>query len=245
MAKVLNIMIEVGADLNYHNVDEDYGSDPKPWRNRIIDVVARRGDLMLMQRLLGANARHTSHTLTCAVDSGNEDLVLFLMNGVANINDWPYDWPYDRPYPIDCPLASAIRLQQESMVELVLDHTDPNALSMPQVFRSTWQAAVEVGSTKWIRKLLNVCAGVNPLNLGSALDTVTANSMREVDFELIDAGAVTSYLLGDSMEDPPALLSALKQQDSALVYTLLEKDTLVYHSKNASDLLDIAMSWET
>jgi len=242
MSKLVDVMIETGADLNDRSNIFLVNSE-EHWRYRLIDAVARRGDLMLMQRLLDANALLSVDTLSYAIDSGNEDLVRFLIEQGANING------EDDCYI--CPLAAAIRLQQKSMVDLVFGHMDEKALRVSHVFISTWRVAVEIRSMEWVQKLLAVSADMDPIVLGQALSIAIAHSMREVAFELIDAGADVNCLaefcsLLFTVNTPKPLELALKQQDSGLVWALFETGVRLHASRNRSDItnaLELAVSW--
>lgn len=235
MSDLIETMIEVGADLN-EGIDTICGEDSNPWRYRLIDAVARRGDLILMQRLLDADTLLSIDTLSCAIGSGNEDLVRLLISHGADTNG--NYWSYISP------LAAAVRLQRKSMVDLVRDRMTKKDLSISQVFKSTWRVAVEVGSMEWIQRLLTICADVDPRDLGYALSVTIANGMRATAFELIDAGADTNYNPSpDSPKFDTPLMSALKQQDSVLVEALLETGAGMYEWDDARDLLDRAALW--
>jgi ankyrin repeat protein len=205
-------MLKHKADLNYH-VENDHDGT---WPRRVIDMVAGRGNLVLMQKLLNEGVRLTGDTLPCAVSSGNEELVRLLLQHGAEVNSMG-------GLRIS-PLAAAIRLQRASMNELIACDSDTSTLSEGAMFQSALRAASEVGDLKWIEYLVHIGGEVRPADLGSALKIAVRDGNREVALALIDAGADTNVDSRTIPGDSPALLEALRQQDSVLVHALLNAD---------------------
>lgn len=253
LSKLIDLMVEVGADLNSSFVTREpyqhyqrYEETPlgtvvhtgsRAVTKRLLDAVVKRGDIKTTKRLLDAGALLTTIALSFAVESGNEILVRFLINQGADVSAECSVEDVGTPTQAStCPLAAAVRLQKESMVGIILVHMDTKALCSPHVFRSTWQAAVEVNSPEWIRRLLAVSAEMAPACLGYALDIAAEHGLRDVAFCLLDSGAdVTNWAR------TPALLSALQQEDRVLVYALLERDAI--QDRNRENFLEAALLW--
>ena len=222
----LDIMLEHKVDLNYQ-VRRRYDHE---WRSRVIDVVAGRGDLLLMQRLLDAGARQTDDTLPCAIESGNEDLVRLLLQHGGDVNSMG-------GLRIS-PLAATRRLQHASMDDIMAGMTDPSTFSNRGMFQSALSAASEVGDLKWIKELIHGAGDVYADDLGRALTIAVQNRKREVALALIDAGADTNIGLHEHFGHTSALLEALWHQDSVLVHALLNAD-----GNHISDGIELAVQW--
>jgi ankyrin repeat protein len=203
---VINIMLNVGADLNYH-VENSGGA------RRVIDVAAQRGNIDIVKLLLNSGAKMTGDTLACAVASGNEGLIRFLLNEKADINSIG-------SLGIT-PLAAAIRLKNDEIVKLLVDQKALTNLRDKKHFSAALKAASEVGDTTWIDYLVHFGGDVGPEDLGYALVIATRDGRDEAAKLLIDAGANANI---SSAGSGPPLYEALKRRNAALVLLLLDAD---------------------
>ena len=211
-SEILDIMLKHNVDLNYH----DHNGGRGGWPRRVIDVVARRGNLYLMQRLLYEGVRQTGDTLPCGISSGNEELVRLLLQYGGDVN---------RMGDLEIsPLAATIRLQRASMNEIIAPIIDMSTLSQRAMFYSALKAASEVGDLEWIEYLIHIGDDVHPDDLGTALAIAAKNGKREVALALIDAGADTNVVSHRLGPNDRAIRSALRDQDSVLVHALLNAD---------------------
>lgn len=201
--ETLKIMHENGADINY--AEAHYGRILT-----VIDVVAGHGDLIMIKHLFGAGARFTGDTLPCAISSGNEALVQYLLDHGARTDSMGL-------LKIS-PLAAAIRLQIREVLDLVVCPQSLISLGDPEYLRSAFQAALEVRDAKWIKDLGGL-GEVRPEDLGTALIVAIKDEQEEFAQLLIDAGADTNSALAfiDS-----ALAGALIRRNAGMVRSLLK-----------------------
>lgn len=223
----LDIMLKHKVDLNYQ-VQHRY----LKLQSRVIDLVAERGGLLLMQRLLDEGVRQTGDTLPCAIESGNEDLVRLLLQHGGDVNSMG-------ELRIS-PLAATIRLQHDSMSDIIAGFTDPFTFSNREMFQSAWNAASKVGDLKWIKELIHIGGDVSAFDLGSALTIAVQNGKREVALALIDAGADTKI---HEYPDRSVLSEALLHQDSVLVHALLNADADPTSDGMKQSTIDLAVEW--
>jgi ankyrin repeat protein len=235
---VINIMLNVGAALNY---DVGYSGDDT-YPGRIIDVAAQRGNIDIVKLLLNSGAKMTGDTLACAVASGNEGLIRFLVNEKADINSIG-------SLGIT-PLAAAIRLKNDEIVKLLVDQKALANLRDKKHFSAALKAASEVGDTTWIDYLVHFGGDVGPEDLGYALVIATRDGRDEAAKLLIDAGAnVNTRSAGSG----PPLYEALKRRNAALVLLLLDADAapnyphwhdgLDWHRIRTPPSLQLATEW--
>ena len=76
-AETIEVLEGVGADFDFYTLCS---------RKRIIDIAAKKGYLDIVKHLLCKNVTLTEDTLPCAIVSGNEELVRFLLQRGARID---------------------------------------------------------------------------------------------------------------------------------------------------------------
>ncbi|KAL2060615.1 hypothetical protein VTL71DRAFT_9256 [Oculimacula yallundae] len=209
MLKIFDVMLKVNANLGYRKRYIGVARFP----GCIVDIIAQRGDGVLMQKLLENQVQLTGDTLPCAISIGSEDLVRWLLRHGADVSIMGD--------LLISPLAAAIRLQSSSMDELIIPQSICS-LSKITMFESALRAASEIGSLRWIEKLSQI-GTVRPADLGSALIIAIRNGKQDIALALLDAGADPN-VEPDSGDEYPALLEALRKRDAALVYALLDAD---------------------
>ena len=226
---VINLMIELNADLNYEVGDAHDGRFPP----RIIDVVSKRGNLQLVRLLRSLDVGLTSDTLPCAVASGNEELVrtlLFEMDADA--------CSFGKLHIT--PLAAAIRLQNSDLVALLERHGAVDALSDSSQARSALKAASKVGNIHFIEYLIHLGALVTPGDLGIGLIHAARDGREEVARALIDAGADTNF---HAFHAESPLVATLKcRQNPNLVQALLDGDAYPDYDSGGA-CLRLAIEW--
>ncbi len=215
--EIVNIMLEVGADLNHDvSIFEPlfYDGHGRNTPRRVIDMAARRGHFEVVTLLMSHGALLTGDTLPCAVASGNEDLVQFLLEKGANINSIG-----DLN---TTPLAAAIRLQNVRITKMIKEHGALARLNDNVQFSAALRAASEVGDVPFIEYLIWVGVKMDARDLGHALTIATRDGRDEVAKILIDAGADANCGSGDG--GGPPLFQVLKRRNADLVHLLLDVD---------------------
>ena len=235
--EVVRIMLECGVDLN-SQVEHD--SSCRPGRvcpGRVIDAAAQRGNLGSVILLLDSGALLTGDTFPCAIESGNQDLILFLLTKGADVNSIG-------SLGIT-PLTAAIRLQDAHVLEMIEERGAWVILHRQEHFTAALEAASEVGNIQYIERLIQLGGKVSPKGLGYALMIATMDGLDEVAKTLIDSGADVNV---DSREessrlDGPPLFHALKRRQEALVLSLLDADADPHLGPNCAPSIVIAAEW--
>jgi ankyrin repeat protein len=180
--EIIGILKEVGADLNY---DVRYSNETP---ERLIDVAAQRGSMELVELLLGKDVTLTDDTIPCAIASGNDDLVHFLLkrgasiDGIGSLNITP--------------LSAAIRLGEEgkNIFDLLIERRAMKHLGNRKHFASAIRAASEVGDAQIIESLVEsvvrLGGEVSPEDLSHALVIAAREGHDEAAQILIEAGLI-------------------------------------------------------
>lgn len=212
--EIIEILEEVGADLNYHirciwSVE---------WPRRIIDIAAQRGFTDVVKLLLCKKATLTDDTLPCAIASNNEELVHFLLQNGARV---------DVIGSLEItPLSAAIRLGEDgkNILDLLVKRQALKSLENHKHFASALEAASEVGDVRTIEFLVQLGGKVKPEDLGYALMIAARDGQDEAAQILIEAGADTNIDSRSSPRGGPPLLEALRRRNARLVCALLNAD---------------------
>ena len=218
---LIRFLLQREADVNSGNAL----NDSRP--HRAIDVAAQRGSLVLVELLLNKGASLSGDTFPCAVASGNEDLIQFLLDKGADINSIGSTKV--------TALAAAIRLENTRIINLL---TERGARSDDKErFSAALTAASEVGNVAIIKDFvqLKIC---HPDDLGHALIIATRGGFDEVATMLIDAGANTNVTCDKSPLQ--IVLERTQRRNAALVYALLDADADCRYNSGAFQL---AVQW--
>ena len=204
----------------------------------IIDLAAKSGKFDFFKILYEKKVPVTDRTLAYGIESGNEDLIRFLLFNLR-LNPCPDGWHHDAP------LAAAITLQQPWVIEFLIHPGAISQTAKPQHLRAALIAALEVGDTdlgETIIQLLNDKGSEMP---EPALGLAIENGMDALALHMIDAGANVHY------DHCLPLVKALKCRNKPMVLALLDAILLrvdgeeEYSPKSAptSTLWQLAISW--
>ena len=223
---LIHFLLQRGADVN-----SSYAlncSTP----HRAIDIVAQRGSLEMVQLLLNKGASLSGDTFPCAVASGNEDLIHFLLKRGADINSIG-------SLKITA-LAAAIRLENTRIISLLREGGAD--LDDKERFSSALTAASEVGNVAFIQDLVQLKIDHRD-GLGHALVSAIRGGFDEVATMLIDAGANTNVEFSDSPLQ--IVLKRTERRNVALVYALLDADANpnFYDRTSIGTPLQLAVRW--
>lgn len=235
-------MLKAGADLNYNVSEPDrltWGSDPNIPR-RVIDMAARRGHFEVVTLLMIHGALLTGNTLPCAVASGNETLIQFLLGRGADINSIGS--------LNTTPLAAAIQLQNARIIKILEKHGALTRLNEKVYLFVALRATSEVGNVPFIKYLIQFGGMVNPKDLGYALTIAIRDGQDEVARILIDTGADVNGDPDDRVRFPrdgdgPRLLQVLKRRKADLVHSLLDVGANADRFDDRTSAIELAAEW--
>lgn len=200
--QMVSIMLKYGVDINHDGPNNS---------QRPIDKAAQCGNPKTVKYLLESGALLTGDTLTLAVASGNQDLILLLLTAGADINGIGSLG--------DTPLAAAIRLNDAQVLKLVEESGASVTNQAEGYISAALKAASEVGNMQLIERLIQTGCKVCSDDLGCALIAAIRSERDDLAEALIDAGATLNSPRGES-----PLFQALKRRKEALVLSLLDAD---------------------
>lgn len=245
---VLRLMLTNNVNLN-HNVEWDGRPERegRPWKT-LIDEVAFGGDLVLVETLLEYGARLTADTLPCAIESGNEHLVkvLFRLGAKTDRKGWSEQ----------SALATAISVQNPSMIELVVGQQGLGFLEDPEHLQEAIRAASISGDISWTEYLVKKGGVLDSKQLGRGLVNAVHEGKTDVALALLDAGADTdceyksadtrtTVSVGEEFFCGPPLAQALQHGNARLVFALLDAgaDPDYHLSSGLKPSLELAANW--
>lgn len=230
--QMVSIMSKYGVDTNHDNpinVREGYLVS----HHSLICKAAQRGNLETVKLLLDSGTLLTGDTLSCAIASGNHDLILLLLTRGADIDSIGSDGI--------TPLAAAIRLQDPQVLKIVEERGASATNQAGEHFSAALKAASDVGNIQLIERLIQTGGKVSPNDLGYALMAAIRNGLDDLAEDLIDAGANVNHC-----ENGPPLWLALKRQKEALVLSLLDADADPNYdslSRSKASSIVLAVKW--
>lgn len=182
------------AELNEMGFDLSTPIDANPhkryctfWQDRrpplfLIDVAAQRGDMDLVVCLRGRGAQMTSDVLIAAVQSRNAELVRYLVDEGAPLDDFSF-------YSYSTPLAEALRTPDQEIVLLLTNVVDIGDIKDKNCFCATLAAIAEVGDMQMLRRCLEMRHHCSEAVLGYALTkAILAHQLGTAEI-LLNAGA--------------------------------------------------------
>ena len=206
--KIIDIMVNVGADLNFADATEHSDFD-HCWPRRVIDVAAQRGSLRMLELLLNKGASLSDDTFPCAVASGNEDLIHFLLQRGADVNSGNALRSRLPHRAIDV-VAQRGSLE---MVELLLNHG-------ASLSDDTFPCAVASGNEDLIHLLLNRGADIN--SIGSLEITALAAAIRLQNTRMINLLREGGAKSDDKERFRAAITAASEVGNVALIKDLVQ-----------------------
>ena len=235
--EIASIMHNYGADLNHHSEVRTYDDSwDGGYPRTVIDAGARCGNFRTVKFLLESGAFLTGNTLSCAVASGNQDLILLLLTRGADANSIGVSG--------NTPLAAAIRLEDAQVLKLVEDH-DAFELQGEEHFTAALKAASEVENFQIIEHLIRLGGKISREGLGYALTAAIRTERDEFAKMLIDAGADVNVILRLGQAPytiGPPLLEALNRRKETLVLSLLDADADPKYPHERSPMV-LAAEW--
>lgn len=182
LLEILKIMKDSGEDLNFYIDIQD--RDKSKRVGNLVDAVATRGDLLIVIKLLDDDVKMTDDTLLCAIESGNEALVRYLLNRGARVDSLDTSSM--------SPLGQAIRIQNQSIIDLLVDQRGLVYLQSRSHFLSVLEAASWAGDATWFQLLIEVNAQAIAEGQHAALGISIREGHEDLALTLIEAGVNTN-----------------------------------------------------
>ena len=186
--------------------------------DRTLDLALDGGKMEMTEFLLRSRALITEKTLSLAIASGNHDLMRLLLDGGADVNS---AFSKDSPSKTT-PLAEAIRLENPEAIEL-LERYGPVRLDDQEQFSAAIYAASEVGNLKFVERLIQLGGQAKAKDMGIALGIAIKKGHYEAATTLIGAGADLNRYTSESKTP---LIEAITRRNAGLVNLLLEAGAL-------------------
>ena len=233
---VIRAMLNSRADLNFR-IHRDV-IDLQP--STVIDAAAQRGNLEMIETLLGFGASVTNETLIFAIRSGNHILVRLLLDRGANISSYhrlDRDLWQSSSQIVSMettPLAEAIRLQNTEIIGMLEGYGAVDMDDQVQ-FSAAIIAAAEVGEISLIERLVQLGNQLRVPIPYLALGIAVNKGQLEAATMLIDAGV-------DNVGAIP-LMEAVARRDAVLVHLLLDADAVPDDPFNHGYSLPMAVEW--
>ena len=193
--KVIDIMLAVGADINFHLQSSNRNSpQQEPQLATILDVASYQGDFDLAKRLLSSHALPTQDTLSCAIRGGSAKLVDHLLERGTGVDDITTFG--------SSPFAEAVRAEDDGLAQRLIGVGALSRLKKKDYFRAAMEAASEVGNINLICDMLDFRAEIGAKNLAiSGLTTAVMVDQMDVALLLIEAGAeINDKFLGLALD---------------------------------------------
>ena len=205
--KIVDIMLNVGADLNFYNAEKIKVDNCLLYR--VIDVAAQRGSIRMVELFLDGGALLSGDTFACAVASGKEYLIHFFLQRGADVNSGhPLDyWGPNRAIDVVAQRGSL------EMVELLLNKG-------ASLSGDTFPCAVASRNEDLIHFLLKSGADVN--SIGSLKITALAAAIRLENTRIISLLRESGAKLDDKERFSAALTAASEVGNVAFIKDLIQ-----------------------
>ena len=225
----------------------DHGASPTAHENlaATLDIAAERGNLELVQFLLGSRVSLTEKTLSLAIRSKNRELIRFLLDVGADVDLLP--------------LAEAVRWGDIETIGLLEAEGAwsqiGNDIRKPRAFKAALVAASVGGQLTIVQKLLNLRRpDTYGRDLSYALVAAICAKQEVVALTLLNAGADVNndwwrdsdieFFRDETIIRGPALLEVLRQRNTVLFRSLLDANMNIYSNaeRGAAALVE-AVKW--
>ncbi|ETN41043.1 uncharacterized protein HMPREF1541_02977 [Cyphellophora europaea CBS 101466] len=254
-AETLHLLVARGFDLN-----SAFPPRFDPQLPSIFDCCVKKGYWPLVQKLSEAGGRPTESSLECSVESGDKNLVRYLLERGAKVGHFSN---VTRHGGTSTPLAAAIRLGRDGkdILKLLVDHGALDGLSDPIDYLAALEAAIDAANQEAAISFLGREIPIQPEKLGFALKQAVKNQQPSLVELLLRTGAPTNecfirgkYGRGNLCDyEGPPLMFALQARNHRIVRLLLNFDAIPNYSDdkaraeaNGSELkpaITLALEW--
>lgn len=200
------------------------GKCPKEHRKKIermVGLAAMRGFSSLV-KFLAKISIDKCLPLACAVRSGREDIIEFMLEKGADVDasgsciDSPYTF-------ITTPLAEAIRARKSELIQSLENRGALALIKERSRFEAVIYAASEVGNLDYCLKIFQMVTDIDGKTLTPALNVSIINGHTKIALALLKAGADVNERSSSPSPGPP-MLEALRRKNRTLVEKIMECD---------------------
>jgi len=199
--RIVDIMHSVGADIS----------------TKLLNAAAEKGHQALLRKFLNQyRLSPDKRTLCCAVKSGNENLVRYLLEHGTTVHD-------ALDGKVITPLSEAILLQNYRMMRVLEEKGAYERFDEWPPFHAAWMAAVTIGDQVLVKKLISMRKNIPADALGYALSKVSSNGDYEAAVMLLNLGADLEATSSEAWNrSKPALVEAIRSRNVPLINLLLD-----------------------
>ena len=200
------------------------GKFPKEHRRMIkkmVGLAAMRGFSSLV-KFLAKFSIDRCLPLACAVRSGREDIIEFMLEKGADVD--ASGSCIDRLDTfITTPLAEAIRARKVELIQSLENRGALAHIKEGSRFQAAMYAASEVGNLDYYLKIFRMVTECDVKTLRPALHVSISNGHTNIALELLKAGADVNERSSSPSPGPP-MLEALRRKNRILVEKIMECD---------------------
>jgi hypothetical protein len=221
--RIFQLILEINLNINISLSGPSKGYllwDPYANGKTLLDIAAQRGDINLVETILGHRAFLTEDTLTCAIQSTDKDLISYILrqgpkvNSLATFGETPY--------------SEALRTGDMNLVQLLEDKGALDEKENSPHFKAAVSAASEVGNMSVLKYLIKRVADLNHdvhYELGCALAEAVKAGHEEIALFMIDFDASVDVRArcGDL-----SLFEALKKNMKRFIRAILNLNIEIY-----------------
>lgn len=188
---------------------------------RMIGLAAMRGFSSLV-KFLAKLSIDKCLPLACAVRSGREDIIEFMLEKGADVDasgsciDSIYTF-------VTTPLAEAIRARKSELIQSLENRGALAQIKERSRFEAAIYAASEIGNMDYCLKLFQMVTDIDVKTLTPALNVSIINGHTDIALALLKAGADVNERSSSPSPGPP-MLEALHRKNRILVEKIMECD---------------------
>ena len=229
---VVQLMLKFGADINFR-VPPDQNTDTLDLSKWVLDAAAEQGNLLLVRMLIDSGALLTNSTLAFSIRSNNLDLINFLLDHGAKIDDLN---SHNKLLSNMTPLAEAIRSGNLNLIQLLIARGASVRLKEHYRYNAAMIAASEAGNVEIVRSMLQMGISITEDWLYQALSKAIVAGHEELALLLIDADNITEDD-NTSILVRSILTKAFKKQSAVDIEAILRAES------SASEVVIQAIKW--